>query len=194
MNKKIILASGSPRRRELLNLIGLDFVVDVSKEFKEHTGADLADPKALVAKNAEGKAKEVALRHKSGIVLGVDTVVSINGQILGKPENAGDAKKMLKLLQGKTHNVWTGIYLLDAKTGKSLSAQDKTEVDFLEMTDKEIDEYIKTGEPMDKAGAYAIQGIGSKFIRSIRGDFFNVMGLSVWRVYNLWKLLTSESD
>ncbi|MFA5792324.1 MAG: nucleoside triphosphate pyrophosphatase [Candidatus Gracilibacteria bacterium] len=190
MNKKIILASGSPRRKELLNLIGLDFEVDVSTEFNEHTGDDFLDPKELVAKNAEGKAKEVAKRHQNGLILGVDTVVSQNGQILGKPTDQNDAFRMLKLLQGKTHIVWTGICFIDAVTGKELSSQDSTEVDFVEMTDKEILEYIATDEPMDKAGAYAIQGLGSKFISGIRGDFFNVMGLSVRRVYELWKILT----
>jgi len=193
MNKKIILASASPRRKELLNLIGPDFEVDVSTEFNEHTGADFLDPKSLVAKNAEGKAKEVAKRHKDGLILGVDTVVALqNGQILGKPTDVDDAFRMLKLLQGKTHTVWTAIHFIDAIAGKELSSQDCTEVTFLEMTDEEIKSYIQTGEPMDKAGAYAIQGLGSKFIKGINGDFFNVMGLSVRKTYELWKMLTSS--
>lgn len=192
MDKKLILSSKSPRRREILNLIGMDFIVDESNEFIEYDGTKITDPKRLVAKNALGKAMEIAKKHKNGVVLGVDTVVFIKKTILGKPKDIKDAFKMLKLLQNKTHTVWTGICLIDAFTGKKIEKQEATKVTFSKMTDKEIKEYVKTLEPMDKAGAYAVQGIGSKFIKKIDGDFFNVMGLSANRVYELFKILTSK--
>lgn len=182
--KPLILASQSPRRKELLNLIGLSFEVDVPTIFQEFTPAQISDPRELVVENAKGKVEEVKLRHPDSIILGVDTVVTLNGEILGKPANIQEAIKMLSKLQGKTHTVWTGVRLLDAQTQKLVSFEDSTEVDFLPMTLEQIKTYVASGEPMDKAGAYAIQGLGSVYIRGIRGDFFNVVGLPIWHLHS----------
>ncbi|QQR54905.1 septum formation inhibitor Maf [Candidatus Peregrinibacteria bacterium] len=179
----LILASQSPRRKELLNLINLSFEVDIPHEFEEFTAAQIPDPQELVKANAAGKVQEVRTRHPAAVILGVDTVVALDGQILGKPANPEEAVKMLQKLQGKTHTVWTGVQLLDTTTGKKLSFEEQTEVDFLPMSDEVIRAYVKTGEPMDKAGAYAIQGLGSVHIRGIRGDFFTVVGLPLAKVY-----------
>lgn len=178
----LILASQSPRRKELLNLIGLSFEVDVPS-FEEFTANQISDPRELVKANAAGKVQEVASRHPGVFILGVDTVVAVDGQILGKPVTTDEAVQMLQKLQGKTHTVWTGVCLLDASTQNSRIFEEKTEVDFLPMSDEEIRAYVQTGEPMDKAGSYAIQGKGSIFIRGIRGDFFTVVGLPVAKVY-----------
>ena len=181
--KPLILASQSPRRKDLLTLIGLSFEVDIPREFQEFTPDQITDPRELVRKNAKGKVDEVKLRHPHSIILGVDTVVALSGEILGKPADKKEAFEMLSKLQGKTHTVWTGVQILDAETGVEISFEDSTEVDFLPMSSAQIEIYIQTGEPMDKAGAYAIQGLGSVFIRGIRGDFFNVVGLPVWHVH-----------
>ena len=181
--KPLILASQSPRRKDLLNLIGLAFEVDIPTEFQEFTPEQVSDPRDLVQKNAKGKVDEVKLRHPGAIILGVDTVVALEGEILGKPSDEKEAFEMLTKLQGKTHTVWTGVQILDAETGLEISFEDSTEVDFLPMSPAQIEIYIQTGEHMDKAGAYAIQGLGSVFIRGIRGDFFNVVGLPVWHVH-----------
>ncbi|MFA5854915.1 MAG: Maf family protein [Candidatus Gracilibacteria bacterium] len=185
MKEQIILASLSPRRRELLKLIGVKFRV-LKPTFCEFTPADTADPALLVRKNAIGKAKEFADAFPKSTILGVDTIVAIGGRILGKPTSQADAVKMLRLLSGKTHTVYTATCFL--RGGHANTFVDTAEVDFLPMTDKEIRAYIKTGEPMDKAGAYAIQGLGSRYIKGIRGDFFTVMGLPVWRVWSRVKL------
>lgn len=160
-------------------MIGIPFMVDLPSDFVEFSGLDFADPQELVRQNAMGKAKTVALRHPDALVLGVDTVVSCEGQIFEKPKDAEDAFQMLQLLQGKTHTVYTGIHLVDSASGAVQSVVDATEVDFLPMSEATIRAYISTGEPMDKAGAYAIQGLGAVHIRGIRGDFFNVVGLPV---------------
>ncbi len=184
MKKKLILASQSPRRRELLELIGLPFEVQIPT-FEEHTAQSISVPGDLALANARGKAEEVARSHPESVILGVDTVVSIGGEILGKPENGEDAVRMLSLLQGKTHTVWTALCFINNETTEL--AIEHTEVDFLPMNEEEIQAYVDTGEPMDKAGAYAIQGKGAVYIRGIRGDFFTVMGLPVWRVWEWWK-------
>ena len=183
LQKPLILASQSPRRKELLNLMGLTFGVDVPSTFQEFTPEHFPDPQVLVRENAKGKVEEVKSRHPDSIILGVDTVVSIQGKILGKPNSQEEAMSMLTQLQGQTHVVWTGVSLLDTVSGKEMTFEDATEVDFLPMIPKDIADYVQTGEPMDKAGAYAIQGLGSVYIRGIRGDFFNVVGLPIWHVH-----------
>lgn len=184
MKKKLILASQSPRRRELLELIGLPFEVQIPN-FEEYTAQSISVPGDLALANARGKAEEVARRNPNQPVLGVDTVVAIHGHILGKPENIEDAARMLSLLQGKTHTVWTALCLISDETTQV--AVEHTEVDFLPMSEEEIQAYVATNEPMDKAGAYAIQGKGAAYIRGIRGDFFTVMGLPVWKLWEWWK-------
>ena len=187
LSKPLILASQSPRRKELLALIGLPFEVDVASKFIEFTPKEIKNPQELVRANALGKVDEVKQRHTNAFVLGVDTVVSIKGETLGKPNSPAEATEMLTKLQGEKHTVWTGVSVLDTDSGKSLSFEEETEVEFFAMTAQEISDYIATGEPMDKAGAYAIQGLGTVHIRGIRGDFFNVVGLPLSRLMQTLK-------
>lgn len=181
----IVLASNSPRRKELLELAGLAFVT-VPSQVEEHI--DSKTPIPLVAQTlAEQKAREVAEKNPNNIVIGADTVVVLGNEILGKPKDADDAKAMLMALSGKTHDVYTGVALL--LQDQTITFTSKTEVTFLEMTEKEILDYIKTGEPMDKAGAYGIQGKGGLFVEKIYGDYFNVVGLPIARVVQELKKL-----
>ncbi len=170
----IILASASPRRKEILREMGLDFTVIPSAYEEDNTRA--ISPKKLTELQARGKAEEVAKRvFPKDPVLGADTVVVLAGEILGKPKDRADAKNMLRKLSGKTHLVMTGVAVVFK--GNIKSAVCVTEVKFRDISEKEIDDYIATGEPMDKAGAYAIQGIGQKFVESVRGSRSNVIGL-----------------
>ena len=168
-----ILASGSPRRKELLQQIGARFEVLVS-EAEEITGDGIA-PEELVARNAAAKAQAVAQEHPEMAVLGADTVVSFKGHTYGKPDSEAGAAAMLRELSGNCHKVSTGIAWV--KDGQTLTATVTTQVEFDELTDMEIRAYIATGEPLDKAGAYAIQGRAAAFIKAIKGSFSNVVGL-----------------
>lgn len=179
----IILASASPRRRELLEMMGLEFQVMPAKDELDARG--LA-PEEAVAKIALGKALEVAAKcRKEDVVIAADTLVCIDGVLLGKPENREEAFKMLKMLSGKEHQVYTGVAV--AHNGKSISDAEMTKVRFCEMTDDDVWGYISTGEPMDKAGAYGIQGKGAVFIEGIAGDYFNVMGLPLHKLHCMLK-------
>lgn len=169
----VILASSSPRRQELLKLIFNKFDVIPSYE-TEVLQPNLAvddQPEAL----AKLKAVSVAKEHQDSLVIGFDTAVIIDNKLLGKPKDKADCKKMLNMLSGKIHNVITGCCM--CYKGKIMSFSEKTEVTFRELTDIDIEKYISTGEPMDKAGSYAIQGIGALLVKKINGDFFNVVGL-----------------
>lgn len=171
----LILASGSPRRRELLGLITDEFEVLVS-------GCDEFVPEGTPAEKvpailAEQKALAVAKLRPQDTVIGSDTVVVLNGEIFGKPKDKSHARAMLKALSGKKHFVYTGVAV--AEKGKVRSFVQKTEVEFYELSDETIEKYIATDEPMDKAGAYGIQGKGSVLVKGIVGDYFNVMGLPV---------------
>lgn len=181
---KIILASASPRRRELLEQIGVQFTVQPAKG-EEKTGA--ATPEETVKRLSEQKAKEVADLQKGGdvVVIGADTIVSYDNKILGKPKDEEDAFRMLSMLQGKKHEVYTGVTLLLLVNGekRKIVFAEKTEVFMYTMTEREIRDYIKTGEPLDKAGAYGIQGKCAAFIEKISGDYNNVVGLPVSRIY-----------
>lgn len=179
MKPLLILASQSPRRRELLSSLKIPFDVDPAQGFQE-VAHDGRAPEALVLENAEGKAKEVASRHPSALVLGVDTIGVFEGQILEKPHDEGDARRMLTLLQGNTHTVLTGMCLVRGE--KKATYVESSLVSFLPLTEEEISNYIETGEPMDKAASYAVQGIGSLFVRKIEGDYFNVVGLPLYRL------------
>ncbi len=175
----IILASGSPRRKEIMELVGLDFEVIVSHYDENHN--DWPENKEEIAETmAVHKALDVAVNHPNDIVIGADTVVMIDGEILGKPIDKKDAFIMLQKLAGKRHEVITGVCLKSNSNMVSFSST--TFVDFYEMTDQEIFDYIETNEPMDKAGAYAIQGVGEKFIKGIDGDFYTVMGLPIAQI------------
>ena len=201
MNKKIILASASPRRRELLTQIGLAFEVVVSEAEEKITSTEpakvveeLSAQKAAavwekIASNAAG-ACAVEQNCKEGtmtdrIVLGADTVVACGGRILGKPADAENAVTMLRMLQGRAHEVYTGVTVLYEENGekKALTFHEKTTVHFCPMTEAQIREYVATGDPLDKAGSYGIQGICARYIRGIEGDYNNVVGLPAGRVY-----------
>ena len=133
------------------------------------------------------KARTIAARHNKGLVLGADTVVVVDGDILGKPASKAEAKRMLSLISGRAHEVLTGIAIVDAQSDKAVSAVEKTKVFVKPLTKKEIDEYVATGEPMDKAGAYGIQGRFSVYVKGVRGCFFNVVGLPLPRLFELIK-------
>lgn len=189
---KIILASASPRRRELLAQIGLEFEVRVSDVEEEVTATE---PAKVVEELSCQKAKAVfgeliRERRMGEMVIGADTVVSVDGNILGKPANKKEAVRMLKMLSGRTHEVYTGVtvmyFNLFAKGGPVMlekSFHEKTEVTFFPMTDEEIAEYVATGDCLDKAGAYGIQGFCARYIQGIQGDYNNVVGLPVGRLY-----------
>ena len=225
MNKKIILASASPRRRELLTQIGLDFEVVVSETEEKITSTEPAKVvEELSAQKAEAVWEKLCsmtasqgsvtnaerLDEGSGVsrtdegsevfepeqtsgettmtdtlVLGADTVVACDGKILGKPADTEAAVAMLTMLQGRGHEVYTGVTILYEQNGerKTLTFHEKTTVHFYPMTDAQIREYVATGDPMDKAGSYGIQGFCARYIRGIEGDYNNVVGLPVGRVY-----------
>ncbi|MBQ4643225.1 MAG: septum formation inhibitor Maf [Oscillospiraceae bacterium] len=170
-----ILASGSPRRKELLSLIIPEYEVLVSgcEEFVSK-GTPAEKVPAILA---EQKALAVAKLRPDDTVIGSDTVVVLGGEIFGKPKDKDHAHAMLRALSGKKHFVYTGVAV--AEKGEVRSFVQKTEVEFYELSDETIDRYIETGEPMDKAGAYGIQGKGSVLVKGISGDYFNVMGLPV---------------
>jgi septum formation protein len=177
---KFILASNSPRRRQLMEMMGVPFDVLISSV------DEIIDPNLsnhdLVMNLAYQKAVDIFRTHKDDIVLGFDTMVYIEGEALGKPKNVEDAKRMLKLLSGKTHTVITGCAIITKKL--STAFHEAADVTFYPMTENEIQEYVASKEPFDKAGAYAVQGLGSKFIRGIHGDFYTVMGMPVARLYH----------
>lgn len=169
----IILASQSPRRQELLKLITSDFEIKVSNV--DETLPDKIMPKEAVMYLSKIKAEPFA--DGDNIVIGADTVVALDGKILGKPKNEENAREMLKFLSGRTHSVFTGVTLANNKKTATFAVE--TKVKFFELTNEEIDAYIKTKEPFDKAGAYGIQGYGSLLVEKIDGDYFNVVGLPV---------------
>lgn len=175
----LVLASNSPRRKEILELLDLDFKIipakteaQISKNIPIENGVEQV---------AYLKAKEVFENNKGDTVIGSDTVVCLENEILGKPEDEQDAFNMLKKLSGKTHRVITGVAIISDKKTKVFS--EKALVTFSELSDDEIKAYIKTNEPNDKAGSYAIQGKGAKFIKKLDGDFYTVMGLPCQRLY-----------
>lgn len=177
---KIILASASPRRRELLEKAGIDFEVVVS-DAEEIAGGNLP-PREVAIENARRKALGVAKLRPNRIVLGADTVVALGGDIYGKPRDEADAKRMLSILRGKTHSVFTGVCAARAGADGSLEAIAdfrESRVSFKNLSDGEIDEYLRHVYVLDKAGAYAAQECGGMIIEKIDGDFDNVMGLPV---------------
>lgn len=175
---QIVLASQSPRRKKILQQLKEDFIVDAGK-INETTGRKRLTPKNYVLKNAILKAKTVAKRHPREVILGVDTVGAIDKIILEKPKNRKDACRILTLLSGRTHIVYSGIALFHAKTGIIYTGIQKTAVTFRKLTKQEIAAYVATGEPMDKAAAYAIQGGAAVFVKKIVGDYMNIIGLPV---------------
>lgn len=179
----LILASGSPRRQELLRQIGLSFTV-VPSQVQENLPS--GEPAHLVESLALAKAGEVAGRLRSGLVLGADTVVALDGAILGKPSGPAEAAAMLSRLSGKHHDVYTGLALVHAASGHRMVEHEHTVVRFRKLLDSEIAAYVQSGEPLDKAGAYGIQGLAAVFVSGITGCYFNVVGLPLSR---LWRML-----
>ena len=175
----IILASGSPRRRELLEMLGLKFEIRPARG-GEHP-PEGAGPEETVLALAGAKAEEIAEHSaENDVIIAADTIVWLDGKLLGKPHDEADAARMLRALSGREHEVWTGVALISG--AERVSGAEQTYVKFRDLTDGEIAAYIATGEPMDKAGAYGAQGYASLFVEGIRGDFFNVMGLPLCRL------------
>lgn len=191
MAYKLILASASPRRKELLAQVGAEFEVIPAKGEEVITGSR---PKEVVVELAVQKAEEVkrrllgqqaAVTDDTVVVLGADTVVAFEGQILGKPKDEADAERMLSMLSGNTHSVYTGVAVIAIRNGESeiYSFYEETKVTMYPVEKQQILSYIRTGEPMDKAGAYGIQGKGALLVKEIQGDYNNVVGLPVAKIF-----------
>ncbi|MDE7399792.1 MAG: Maf family protein [Oscillospiraceae bacterium] len=178
----MILASQSPRRRELLGFICSEF--EVIPAVGEEIIPEKATPAEAVLALSRQKAEEIAAKFPNETVIGADTVVSIDGEILGKPRDEQDAVDMLKRLSGRVHSVFTGVCVV-FPDGRAENFAEETKVEFYPLSEREIADYIATGDPMDKAGAYGIQERGAKNVKGIVGDFYNVMGLPVSRLYRI---------
>jgi len=176
--KEIVLASASPRRREILELTGLRFRVDKSRyeETLDHT----VNPHNLAKRLSLEKARAVAGKYKDALIIAADTFIVFKGKLLGKPHTSKEARNMLTMLNGKSHSVITGYTILDTGAGQKITRSVETKVWFKKMSSEEIDAYIATKEPLDKAGAYAIQGRGSVIVKKIEGDYLNVVGLPLF--------------
>jgi septum formation protein len=189
--KPIILASRSPRRIHLLHQIGLSFTVQESG-VDEHISDGIA-PEEVVRRLSLEKASRVAERLHDGIVIGADTIVVLDGKILGKPSSKGEAISMLSQLGGKTHTVFTGFALIDVESQKSYVDYEKTEVTFRRLSNEEIESYVESGSPMDKAGAYGIQDdFGAVFVERINGCFYTVVGFPLSKFYTSWNMFLEQ--
>lgn len=177
---QLILASRSPRRRYLLEQAGLTFTIEPSRV--DEAAIELTEPADYVKTLALAKAEEVARKHPAGWVIGADTIVSIGGTVLGKPRHTREARQMLRRLSGQSHDVYTGYAIVCAQRGVRSIEAVRTDVQFKVLSEEEIEWYIHTGEPFDKAGAYAIQGMGTFLVRRINGSYTNVVGLPVCEV------------
>ena len=182
----MILASQSPRRRELLRMISAEFEIIPAHGEENIPAGTPADTAVMLL--AKQKAHEIFAEHKGELIIAADTVVAVDGKILGKPADGENAREMLKQLSGRTHSVFTGVCII-AENGGEKTFCEETKVEFYPLTDAEISDYIATGEPLDKAGAYGIQEKGALLVKRIDGDFFNVVGLPVARVYRELKLM-----
>lgn len=174
-NLRLILASGSPRRRELLAGMGYRFEIIVP-DVDEHVSGHARDVVGILSRR---KAQAVADAQDQGVIIASDTLVSLKGEALGKPEDEADAHRMLRILSNNTHEVFTGVTIIDAASGKTETRVVRTGVRFRALSDAEILDYIATGEPMDKAGAYGIQGGAGKFVEELDGSYENVIGFPV---------------
>ncbi len=187
--KNIILASGSPRRREILENIGLEFDILISDADESSVNAENLPVSVYVQELALLKATSAAkaAKAKNSLIISADTVVALEEKVLGKPKDTEDAFSMLKLLSGKCHSVFTGICVMSTDNAFAVCASEETKVYFKELSDEEITRYVDSNEPMDKAGAYGIQGLGSLLVEKIEGDYFNVVGLPVSRLSEILK-------
>jgi septum formation protein len=176
--KKIILASTSPRRQELFARLNLPFTVE-SSDYEEDMSLAMSPQKLAITLSA-GKAAAVAKKHRQGLVIGADTFVVFNNQLLGKPTDKNEAKIMLKKLSGRRVDILTGLTIIDAASRRKISTAAVTKVYLRKMSESEIDNYIASGEPLDKAGAFAIQGLGAVIIKDVQGDFMGAMGLPLF--------------
>ena len=183
--EKLILASRSPRRAEILQAVAWEF--EAITAGIDETLLPAEDAVTYVKRLAVTKAKAVAAKVQRGLVLGADTTVVVEGEILGQPGDAENARRMLSLLSGKWHEVITGVALVRAESKRSIVDHVVTRVRFSEMSDEEIAWYAASGEPFDKAGAYAIQGLASLFVEEVDGEYFNIVGLPIRKVYELTK-------
>lgn len=183
--KTLVLASGSPRRKQLLERAGLSFRV-VESRYQEDLSLDLR-PHELARALSRGKAKEVARRVTNAVVIAADTILVLDQKILGKPRSREEAAIMLGELSGRVHSVITGFTVMDSDTGKEVSESVETRVWFKSLTEDDIRSYVNTGEPLDKAGAYAIQGKGASLVETIEGDYHNVVGLPLNAVLQVLK-------
>jgi len=175
--KKIILASASPRRKEILEKTGLQFIVDAG-DYEEDLSLRMPARRLARYLSCE-KAKAVAEKYMNAIIIAADTIISLDDKVFGKPHTNSEAIKMLNILNGRDHDVITGFTIMDTGEGQSVSRSVVTKVYFRKMTIREIEAYVRTGEPLDKAGAYAIQGIGAAIVKKIEGDYNNVVGLPI---------------
>lgn len=186
----LLLASSSPRRSELLKMAGYEFTVvpaNVSETFLHGT-----PPMQIVEQLSARKAQAVAKQHPEATVLAADTVVVFKGRILGKPKDAEAAKAMLKLLSANVHQVYTGYTVISGK--KLINGHECTSVEFYTLSQSEIDAYIETEEPFDKAGAYGIQGRGALFVKRINGDYYNIVGLPIAKIHRILTGLQEKSE
>ncbi len=182
-DRKLILASRSPRRRYLLRLIGIPHTVAIPEVSEESLESE--DPVEYVLRISELKALSVKSNFSEGYILGADTTVVLDGEILGKPRDVDEAREMLKKLSGRVHKVYTGLTLVDSATSNKVRGYEKSLVKIRRLSQWEIDAYISSGEPMDKAGAYGIQGYGAAIVERIDGCYFNVVGLPIVRLLKL---------
>lgn len=193
---QIILASASPRRAEILKSAGFEFTVFASEVDESRKRRE--DAATYVKRVAEMKARAVQARLQnapetfSSVIVAADTIVSVDGEILGKPVSPDDARSMLRRLSGRCHDVFSGLAVLEANTRDATLAVERTGVEFSALSDAEIDDYVQSGEPFGKAGAYAIQGRGGRFIPRVEGCYFNVMGLPLARLYTILRGFSSE--
>lgn len=190
-DRPLVLASASPRRRFLLELVGFEFEV-VEPSVNEDDHAD-EDPVTHVLRLSDLKARSVARGLDSGLVVGGDTIVVLGEEILGKPRDENEAFGMLKRICGEWHVVYTGLAVVDAASGRAASGYETTRVKIRKMSPREIRAYIATGEPMDKAGSYGIQGYGAAIVEAVEGCYFNVVGLPLVRLLSLLRQLDGQS-
>lgn len=181
----IILASGSPRRKEILENANIKFSIKQSDIDEVVLKDEL--PSQVVMRLAFEKSMDIALNNKESLVIGADTIVTINNEILGKPRNEDEAISMIERLSGKTHQVITGISLINLDAGKKIIDYVVSDVTFKDLSKEDIKDYIQTNESLDKAGAYGIQGYGALLVKEIKGDYFNIVGLPISRLSDLLK-------
>ncbi len=186
---RVILASASPRRRELLTQIGIAFEVQVSDVEERITATVPCEVVQELSRQKAGAVMDMCMERFGTVVIGADTIVACGGEILGKPRDEEDAARMLRLLSGRSHEVYTGVTFVYDEGRKNFSFYECTKVHFAPMTEAEIADYVATGDPMDKAGAYGIQGFCARYITGIEGDYNNVVGLPAGRVYQELKRL-----